>query len=146
MGGLYKDQGLDVVMEWLALLFKSRVEAAYQVVRREYLLQPVSEVIPRAMKPTVSYPSPPSYTSSHSTEHTLPSGPAEDPGQPIRRILWQVNLPQEGPGRARSGIDAGSKEIDQPGDNLSGLPPGPRSGGCGDASKQGRLHREDVLK
>ncbi|KAI0246929.1 ribonuclease III domain-containing protein [Lactifluus subvellereus] len=146
VGGLYKDQGLDVVREWLTLLFKSRVEAAYQVVRGEYLLTPVSEVTPRAAEPTVSYPPSPSFTPSHSTEHTIPSGPAEDPGQSTRRILWQVNLPQQGSGLAHSGIGAGSEGTDQPGDSLSGLPPSQRGGGCGDASKQGRLHREGVTQ
>ena len=38
VGGLYREQGLDVVRNWLCTLFQWDVREAYEIVRREHLL------------------------------------------------------------------------------------------------------------
>jgi len=40
VGGLYREQGLDVVSEWLRPLFQVDIREAYESERREYLLPP----------------------------------------------------------------------------------------------------------
>ena len=38
MGGLYRDQGLKVVSNWLMSLLQRQIEVAYRSVREDYLL------------------------------------------------------------------------------------------------------------
>jgi len=40
VGGLYKEQGLDVVSDWLRSLFQMDIREAYESERREHLLLP----------------------------------------------------------------------------------------------------------
>jgi hypothetical protein len=135
VGGLYKDQGLDVVREWVTLLFKSRVEAAYQVVRGEYLLPPVTGATTQSVQPATSHPLPPS---PHSAGHTSPSGRAEDPAQSSRRAQLPANQSQKGTGQARGSVCTHS----EPGNDRWGRRASSIGGGLHDASEQGRLHQE----
>lgn len=41
MGGLYREQGLDVVRKWLRMLLLLDIREAYESVRREHLLPPL---------------------------------------------------------------------------------------------------------
>jgi len=41
VGGLYREQGMDVVTEWLRALFQMDINEAYEIVRREHLLPPL---------------------------------------------------------------------------------------------------------
>ncbi len=41
MGGLYREQGLDVVRKWLRSLLLLDVKEAYEIIRGEYLLPPL---------------------------------------------------------------------------------------------------------
>lgn len=41
VGGLYREQGLDVVTKWLRSLFQMDINEAYEIVRREHLLPPL---------------------------------------------------------------------------------------------------------
>ena len=41
MGGVYRDQGLDVVSKWLKSLLRPKVEVAYQSMREDYLPTPI---------------------------------------------------------------------------------------------------------
>ncbi|KAF8492173.1 ribonuclease III domain-containing protein [Russula emetica] len=41
VGGLYREQGLDVVRKWLHLLLLWDLKEAYEIVRREHLLPPL---------------------------------------------------------------------------------------------------------
>ena len=41
VGGLYKEQGLDVVGKWLRSLLQLDIKEAYEIVQREYLLPPL---------------------------------------------------------------------------------------------------------
>jgi len=42
VGGLYREQGLDVVTRWLRSVFQLDIKEAYESVRREHLLPPLS--------------------------------------------------------------------------------------------------------
>jgi ribonuclease-3 len=41
VGGLYREQGLDVVRKWLRSLVLLDIREAYETVRREHLLPPL---------------------------------------------------------------------------------------------------------
>jgi len=41
VGGLYREQGLDVVREWLRSFLLLDVKEAYEIIREEYLLPPL---------------------------------------------------------------------------------------------------------
>jgi len=67
VGGVYRDQGLEAVSKWLNLLLTCHVEAAYQTVRKEYLLPPTTAALPYPVASSTHYPTPPSPTASSST-------------------------------------------------------------------------------
>ncbi|KAH9980756.1 ribonuclease III domain-containing protein [Russula compacta] len=48
VGGLYREQGLDVVSKWLRSVFQSTIKEAYDTVRKEHLLEPVVTPAPIA--------------------------------------------------------------------------------------------------
>jgi hypothetical protein len=58
VGGVYRDQGLEVLSKWLNTLFQSRVEAAYRNLRKLHLLPPETSDLPQPVAPTARYPSP----------------------------------------------------------------------------------------
>jgi len=45
VGGLYREQGLDVVTRWLRSVFQLDIEEAYESVRRGHLLPPLSPTV-----------------------------------------------------------------------------------------------------
>ncbi|KAI9447319.1 ribonuclease III domain-containing protein [Russula earlei] len=99
VGGLYQDQGFEVVSKWLASLFRFRVEAAYQKVRRDYdILSPVSAASPEPGTPGICYPSPSSTSSSDGNRPAPPDNHTEAPsrGPPSQaneseQRSWQAN-------------------------------------------------------
>ena len=111
MGGLYRDQDLEVVRKWLISVIQPHVEAAYQHLRDDYL--PKVVVPPRV--PAASYPSSPSPTSSEGAELAFPSRPARNPGDNHRSPPARVDVPQQGSGRV---VNNHPKDVDQSGSNL----------------------------
>ena len=105
MGGVYRDQGFDTVSNWLSSLIQCRVEAAYQTVRKEYLLPPTTTVAtPQTGGAMTRYPSPP--ISSRGARPDAPSNVVGDRGYPSQRISQpQTDLPQQGPRK----VDAGGQ-------------------------------------
>jgi hypothetical protein len=93
VGGVYRDQGLEVVSEWLFPLIQSHVEAAYQTVRKEYLLPPTTAAVLQPRTPTTHYPSPSSPTSSEDA---------------------RPDVPQQGSGKAGGGVSFRPHVVDQP--------------------------------
>jgi hypothetical protein len=138
VGGLYKDQGLEVVHEWLTLLFRSRVKAAYGAEREQYLLSPVTEATSQSAEPTAGYRSPPSPHSAHA----LPSGPTEDRGRPSRPAEVQANRSQNESGQESGSAGARSETMGQSDDSHLRRLASPTSGGRHDEGKPGHLHRE----
>ncbi|KAH9960549.1 hypothetical protein BGW80DRAFT_1464226 [Lactifluus volemus] len=113
VGGLYKDQGLEVVHEWLTLLFRPYVKAAYGAVREQYLLPPVTEGTTQSAELTADHPPLPSPHSAH----TLPSGPEKDRGQPSRSAEAQANRSQNESGQESGGGGARSEAVGQSDDS-----------------------------
>ncbi|KAH9979714.1 ribonuclease III domain-containing protein [Russula compacta] len=98
VGGLYRDQGLKVVTEWLTSLFQSRVEAAYQNVRKEHLLAHATTAAEQPRAPGTTSPSPSSST-SEGVVPALLSHPARDPVTPAEAFNCRPMYPNRDRGR-----------------------------------------------
>ncbi len=107
MGGLFREQGLDVVRKWLNLVFQPHVEAVYQYYRDDYL-GPPAVLLPRI--PTASYPLPPSFTVSEGVGPGLSSRPT---GERHRSQQPRTNEPQQGSGRVGGNMGNRPEVIDQ---------------------------------
>jgi hypothetical protein len=113
VGGVYRDQDLEVVRKWLIPVVQPHVEAAYQYLRDDYLPKAVAP--PRV--PAASYPSSPSPTSSEGAEPAFSSRPARDHGDNHRSPPPRVDAPQQGSGRVHGCVDNQQKDVDQSGSN-----------------------------
>jgi len=118
VGGVYRDQDLEVVTEWLRKLMRSQVKAAYQTVRKEYLLPPTATATtasPPSGVPTTDYPSRPSSTASEGAGPNPSSHLAEDPDDSARRMPPpQADASKQGSGRAGGDNSPRSDWADQP--------------------------------
>ena len=114
---MYKDQDIEVVTKWLRKLMRSQVEAAYQTVRKEYLLPPTTAVArPPSGVPTTDYPSPSSPIASECAGPDASSDLAKGPGDSARLIPSpQADASKQGSGRA-GGDDSPRSDgvVDQP--------------------------------
>lgn len=90
MGGLFREQGLEVVRKWLNSVFQPHVEAVYQYFRDDYHM-PAPQAVLQPRVPTASYPSPPS-----SVGPGLSNRPT---GERHRSLPPRTNEPQQGSGR-----------------------------------------------
>ena len=75
MGGLYREQGLEVIRNWIIPIVQPHVEAAYQNLRDDYL---PGAILLRVSSASSASP-PPSSASSEGAEPALPSRPARNP-------------------------------------------------------------------
>jgi len=106
VGGVYRDQGLEVARKWLILVIRPHVEAVYQNMRNYF----IHEAIPQPLVPIpkAPYPSPPS---SASSEGAGPALQSRDPDDRHRSLPpARVNVPQQGPRRVGGGVD---ENVDQ---------------------------------
>jgi hypothetical protein len=132
VGGLYRDQGLDVIRTWIIPIVQPHVEAAYQNLRDDYL--PEAILLPGVS--TASYPSPPpSSASSEGAEPPLPSRPARDPDT-HRSPRPRVNVPQQGSGRVGGGVEDHLEGIDQSRSGQRRRRSGQGNGRSGDSGKR----------
>ena len=92
MGGVYRDQGLEVARKWLILVVQPHVEAAYENMRNCR----VPEANPQPYAPKLPYPSPPS---SASSEGAGPALPSRDHDDRHRSLPPRVSVPQQGSGQ-----------------------------------------------
>ena len=134
MGGLYRDQGLEVVRKWIIPVIQPRVEAMYQNLRDDY----IPEAIPLTRIPTSPHPlpSPPS-TSLESAGHALPSRPARDSGDSHRSLRPRTNVSQQGSERVRGGVENRPEDVDKSKSNRKRRRPSQGDGRNGDSGKQG---------
>ena len=102
---MYRDQGLEVLSKWLNTLFQSRVEAAYQNLRKLHLLPPVIPAPPQPVAPTARYPSPDAGPAllSRLAGHLVATHP-EGIDRPNRRRRRSSNPREDG------GANAGKQE------------------------------------
>ncbi|KAI9509545.1 ribonuclease III domain-containing protein [Russula earlei] len=97
VGGVYRDQGLEVVSNWLISLLESHVEAAYQNVRNDYHPSLETAAVPQPPgRPTARDLSLSSSTSPECAGLAFPSHVVEDPHDPRRCIPVHANVPQQG--------------------------------------------------
>ena len=107
-----------------------QVKAAYQAVRKEYLLPPTdtasAAALPPSGMPTADYPSPSSPTASEGTEPHTSSHLAEDPGDSARPMPpSKADASKQGSGRAGGENDR------------------PRADGVGQPSRKRRRRRSN---
>ncbi|KAH9966304.1 hypothetical protein BJV74DRAFT_990765 [Russula compacta] len=112
VGGVYRDWGLEAVSKWLSSLFRTHVEAAYQIVREEHLLPPTAAAVSQPIASITRHPSP-SSSMSEGAEHASPSHPTGDTYDPCRRTQPRDNFAEQGSWLA-DGDGGGPKVIDQP--------------------------------
>jgi hypothetical protein len=106
VGGVYRDQGLEVVRKWLISVVQPHVEAAYQYLRNDSL--PRAVLYPRV--PATSPPQPAS-TSSEGAGPVLRSRLARHPDDPQRNL--RDNIPHQGSGLVGKGAANHPKDIEQ---------------------------------
>jgi hypothetical protein len=140
VGGVYRDQGFDVVSKWLSSLIQRQVEDAYQTVRKEYLLPPTTVASPQTGGPTTRYPSPP--TSSRGARPDAPSHLAGDRGDPSQRTSQpQADLHQQGPRNAGSGPP---DVAERPSHKRRRRRSNPKEGNSNVAGEQGRFSSRGI--
>lgn len=131
MGGVYRDQGVEVVSEWLISLLQPHVEDAYRKVREDHLLPPESD-------PSLS-----SSTSSEGPGAALPSYLAGGPSDLRRLTALQANVPQRG--SAQAGDSVGTRRAVHRGRRRRRRS-STSDGGSGYAGKQGSFSLRGLLK
>ena len=125
MGGLFREQGLEIVRKWLNAVFQPHVEATYLYFRNDHETQAVLQ----SRVPTASYPSPPSSEVSESMRPGLSSRPTgEHP--PL------ANEPQQGSGRVGGSMGNRPEVIDQSSSKRRRRRSGQVDGRRGDPGKQ----------
>jgi hypothetical protein len=141
VGGVYRDQGFDVVSKWLTELIQRQVEVAYQTVRKEYLLPPTTAVAsPQTWGPKTRYPSPP--TSSRGARSDASSHLAGDCGHPSQRISQpRADLPHQGPRNAGAGggVSGPPDVAERPSHKRRRRRSNPKEGDSRVAGEQGRF-------
>ena len=130
MGGVYRDQGLEVVKKWLILVVQPHVEAAYQNMRNCQF--PEANQQPHV--PKLPYPSPPSSASSEGAGHALQS---RDRDGRHRSLPPRVSVPQQGSGRVGGGVEKQPENIDQSRRSRRRRRSSQGNGRIGDSGKQG---------
>ena len=110
MGGLYREQGLEVVTKWLDSVFRPHVEATYKYFRDDYLGLPGPQAVLLPRKPADSYPSPPSSNLSEGAGTGLPSRPT---GERHQSPSLRTNELQQGSGWMDGSIGNRPEDIDQ---------------------------------
>jgi hypothetical protein len=145
VGGVYRDQGLEVVRKWLISVFQPYVEVMYQYLRNDYLMLPGPEAVPRLQLPTNPCPSPPSSTSSEGAGFASPSHPARNPVDPNRSLPPRVNVPQRESGRVGGSVEYHPEDIDQSGSNRRRRRTSQGDGRGGDSGKQGFISPSEAL-
>jgi hypothetical protein len=130
VGGVYRDQGLEVARKWLILVVQPHVEAAYENMRNCR----VPEANPQPYAPKLPYPSPPS---SASSEGAGPALPSRDHDDRHRSLPPRVSVPQQGSGRVGGGVEKQPENIDQSKRSRRRRRSSQGNGRSGDSGKQG---------
>ena len=138
MGGVYRDQGLEIARKWLILVVQPHVEAAYQNMRNCR----VPEANPQPQVPKLPYPSPPS---SASSEGAGPALPSRDRDGRHRSLPTWVNVPEQGPGRVGGGVEKQPENIDQSKRSRRRRRSSQGNGRSGDSGKQGLISPSEAL-
>jgi hypothetical protein len=106
VGGLFREQGLEVVRKWLNSVFQPHVEAVYQYFRNDYLMLPGPQAVLQPQVPT-TYPSPPS------SEGRGPGLSSRPTGERHRSLPPRTNELQQGSGRVGGNMGNRLEDIGQ---------------------------------
>ena len=144
VGGVYRDQGAEVVSEWLTSLLQPHVEVAYQSVRKDHLL-PDIEVPQQRETPTARDSSRLSSTSSEgASPASLIYGAASS--RDHRQLpTAQANMRRQSSAQAGDGVGTRRAVTDKPRARLRRRRSSPRDGGSEDAGKQ-VLFLEEIIE
>lgn len=103
MGGVYRDQGLDAVSNWLMPLLRPYVEVTYCNMREEHFLSE-TVVPPQLGAPTVYTRSPVSSTLSEGRVLGSPSYLSGFPNNPRRPTAPLASVSQQSSAQAGEGV------------------------------------------
>ena len=142
MGGLFREQGLDVVRKWLNSVFQPHVEAVYQYFRDDYLMLPGPQAVLQTRVPTASYPSPPSIKVS---EGMGPGLSSRSTGERHQSLPPRPNEPQQGSGRVGGSMGNRPEVIDQSRNNRRRRRPSQVDSRRGVPGKQGLVSPKHFL-
>jgi hypothetical protein len=125
VGGLFREQGLDAVKEWLNPLFRPRIDDAYQAESRDHL-------VPAPAAPATTSSPPPQ---SAAPTPSPPGGDTEIPDRPIHARL-RSRTTQNSPGHTPRVASPLQREADRPNSKRKRRGSTLRDGGGGDAGKR----------
>ena len=114
VGGVYRDQGAEVASKWLMSLLRPHVKVAYQSVRKDYLLPPVTEATWPVEASTAYKPSPSSSTSLEGAEAALPSYLPGFPRDHFQNTPPDVSVHQQSSAQAGDGVGTRRAVNDRP--------------------------------
>ena len=124
VGGLFREQGLDVVKEWLNPLFIPRLDGAYQAESREHL-------VPASAAPAATSSPPPQ---SAAPSPSPPGGIIETPDRTIHARL-RSRTTQNSSGQTPRVASPLQREADRPNSKRKRRGSTLRDGGSRDAGK-----------
>jgi len=139
VGGVYRDQGPDVVSNWLISLLRPHVEVAYRIAREDHLLPPETEAprqleapIPRDSSRFLS-------TSSEGASPALPSYLAGGSRDHHQLTTLQANTPRQSSTQANDGVGTRRAVTDRRHGRPRRRRYSQRDGGSEDVGKQRRF-------
>jgi hypothetical protein len=139
VGGLYRDQGVDVASNWLISLLQPHVEVAYRTVRKAHHL-PLDTEVPRQLEtPTTPDSSRFSSTSSEGVSPALASYFAGGSRDHRQFPTSQANMPWQGSAWAGDGVGTRHAVTDKPRVRRRRRRSSLRDGRSEDAGKQGHF-------
>ena len=133
MGGLYRDQGLEVVRKWIIPVIQPHVEAMYKNLRDDYrpeaILQPRVSAVPPPSPPSSSAP-------LESAAPASPSPPAQVPDDSHRNLRPRTNTPQQRSGRVGGDVKNYPRDVDKSRSNRRRRRSSQVEGRSGDSGRQ----------
>jgi hypothetical protein len=142
VGGVYRDQGVEVVSEWLISLLQPHVENAYRKVREDHLLPPETEAASRLEAPTSVDPSLIPPTSSEGAGPALQGYFAGCPLDHRPLTALQASGPQQSSAQAGDGV--GTRRAVHRGRRRRRRS-SPSDGGSGYSGEQGAFIKRIIL-
>ena len=136
VGGLYRDQGAEVVSKWLMSLLRPHVKLAYQSVREAYLLPPETGSSSQLEAPTAYQPSPFSSASFEDAGTAFPSYPPGFPRDHRQLTPPEASVPQQGSAQAGDGVGTRRAVNDKPRSRRRRRRSTLKDVGCEDAGEQ----------
>jgi hypothetical protein len=144
VGGLYRDQGLEVVRKWLTSLLQPHVEDVYRTMREDYLPAPLeTEAVSQLEAPASFGSSLLSSTSLEGAGPVLPSHLAGGSHDHHRLTALQAYAPLQSSAQAGDGV--GTRRAVARGKRKRQCS-SPNDGRSGETGEQGTHSEEGIIK